>query len=150
MGCGQTSDETMATLADFGRSLGLYSAVVRGESKGFIINRVWRAVKREALAVVDAGHADPEDVDRLWAFFWGIDYGPFAMMDQVGLNVVADIEDSYMAVSQDPTDRPSAALQALVSAGRLGVKTGSGFYEYPDPAFRAPGWPRSALRPLPG
>lgn len=148
MGCGETSDETMATLADFGRSLGLYTAVVRGESKGFIINRVWRAVKREALAVVDAGHADPEEVDRLWAFFWGIDYGPFAMMDQVGLNVVADIEDSYMAVSRDPTDRPSAALHALVSAGKLGVKTGSGFYEYPDPAYRAPGWPRSAARPI--
>jgi len=146
MGCGQTTDETMSVLADFGRSLGLYTAVVRGESKGFIINRVWRAVKREALAVIDGGHADPEDVDRLWAFFWGIDYGPFAMMDHVGLNVVADIEDSYIAVSQDPADRPSAALHALVSAGNLGEKTGSGFYEYPNPAYRAPGWPRSGER----
>jgi len=146
MGCGQTTGETMSVLADFGRSLGLYTAVVRGESKGFIINRVWRAVKREALAVVDGGHADPEEVDRLWAFFWGIDYGPFAMMDHVGLNVVADIEDSYIAVSQDPTDRPSAALHALVSAGHLGEKTGSGFYEYPNPAFRATGWPRQMER----
>lgn len=147
MGCGQTTDETMAAMEAFGRSLGLYTAVVRGESKGFIINRVWRAVKREALAVVDGGHADPEDVDRLWAFFWGIDYGPFAMMDGVGLDVVADIEDSYIAVSQDPTDRPSPALHARVDAGKLGVKTDSGFYDYPEPAYRAPGWPRSADRP---
>ncbi|MDQ3654902.1 MAG: 3-hydroxyacyl-CoA dehydrogenase family protein [Chloroflexota bacterium] len=146
MGCGRTTGETMSVLADFGRSLGLYTAVVRGESKGFIINRVWRAVKREALAVVDGGHADPEDVDRLWAFFWDIDYGPFAMMDHVGLNVVADIEDSYIAVSRDPTDRPSAALHELVSAGHLGEKTGSGFYAYPNPAYRAPGWPRSGER----
>lgn len=142
MGCGQTSDETMRTMADFGRSLGLFTAVVRGESKGFIINRVWRAVKREALAVVDAGHADPEDVDRLWAFFWGIEYGPFAMMDRVGLDVVADIEDSYIAVSPDPTDRPSPTLHALVGAGKLGEKSGEGFYRYPDAAYRAPGWPR--------
>jgi len=142
MGCGQTTDDTMSVMADFGRSLGLYTAVVRGESKGFIINRVWRAVKREALAVVDQGHADPEDVDRLWAFFWGINQGPFGKMDSIGLNVIADIEDSYITVSSDPTDRPSAILHALVEAGHLGEKTGSGFYEYPNPAYRAHGWPR--------
>lgn len=148
MGCGQTTAATMAAMERFGQSLGLYTAIVRGESKGFIINRVWRAVKREALAVVDGGHADPEDVDRLWAFFWGIDYGPFAMMDGVGLDVVADIENSYIAVSPDPTDQPSPTLHALVDEGRLGVKTGSGFYDYPNPAYRSPGWPRLGDRPM--
>jgi len=142
MGCGQTSEATMHTMAAFGRSLGLFTAVVRGESKGFIINRVWRAVKREALAVVDQGHADPEDVDRLWAFFWGVQFGPFAMMDHVGLDVIADIEDSYIAFSPDPTDRPSPTLHALVSDRKLGEKTGAGFYRYPDPSYRVPGWPR--------
>jgi 3-hydroxybutyryl-CoA dehydrogenase len=142
MGCGETSDETMRVLHRFGTSLGLYCAVVRGQSKGFIINRVWRAVKREALRVVDEGHADPEDVDRLWALFWGIDYGPFGMMDEVGLDVIADIEDSYIAVATDPTDRRSRTLHEHVAAGKLGVKTGQGFYTYPDPAFEAPGWPR--------
>jgi 3-hydroxybutyryl-CoA dehydrogenase len=147
MGCGQTTDETMATMAAFGRSLGLYTAVVRGESKGFIINRVWRAVKREALRVVDEGHADPEDVDRLWAFFWGVEIGPFGKMDQIGLNVIADIEDSYIGVSQDPTDKPSMTLHALVDAGKLGVKTGTGFYDYPNPTYRSPGWPRVTQLP---
>ncbi|MEJ7839782.1 MAG: 3-hydroxyacyl-CoA dehydrogenase family protein [Thermomicrobiales bacterium] len=142
MGSGQTSPEVMSTMADFGRSLGLYCAVVQGDSKGFIINRVWRAVKREALAVVDEGHATPEDVDRLWALFWGIEYGPFAAMDQVGLDVIADIEDSYIALSLDPTDQQSKTLHGLVAEGKLGEKTGSGFYEYPDPSFRRDGWPK--------
>ncbi len=142
MGCGQTSDETMQIMANFGRSLGLFCAVVQGESKGFIINRVWRAVKREAMAVVDQGHATPEDVDRLWALFWGIERGPFGAMDQVGLDVIADIEDSYIAVSQDPTDVRSPTLRALVDQGRLGEKTGGGFYDYPNPAFKRDGWPR--------
>jgi 3-hydroxybutyryl-CoA dehydrogenase len=144
MGCGETSEETIRVLRRFGTSLGLYCAVVRGQSKGFIINRVWRAVKREALRVVDEGHADPEDVDRLWALFWGIDYGPFGMMDQVGLDVIADIEDSYIAVATDPEDRRSRALHDHVAAGTLGIKTGEGFYRYPDPAYATPGWPRES------
>ncbi len=144
MGCGATTAQTMGVMEAFGQSLGLFTAVVRGQSKGFIINRIWRAVKRESLAVVDGGHATPEEVDRLWAFFWGISYGPFAMMDQVGLDVVSDIEDSYIAISQDPTDRRSETLHRLVAQGKLGEKSGQGFYTYPDPAYRQPRWPRLA------
>lgn len=142
MGCGATTPETMRVMEAFARSLGLFTAVVQGESKGFIINRIWRAVKRESLAVVDAGHATPEDVDRLWALFWGTSIGPFGMMDGVGLDVVADIEDNYIAISQDPTDRRSTTLHGLAARGQLGEKTGHGFYDYPDPAFRRPNWPR--------
>ena len=144
MGCGETSDETIRSLHRFGQSLGLYCAVVRGQSKGFIINRVWRAVKREALRVVDEGHADPEDVDRLWALFWGVKQGPFGAMDSIGLDVIADIEDTYISVSTDPADRRSGTLHGLVERGDLGVKTGSGFYDYPGPAYTAPGWPRTS------
>ena len=143
MGCGETSEETMQELHRFGTSLGLFCAVVRGQSKGFIINRVWRAIKREALRVVDEGHADPAAVDRLFALFWGIQQGPFGAMDRVGLDVVADIEDTYIAVATDPADRPSPRLHELVAAGNLGVKTGEGFYRYPHPAYEAPGWPRA-------
>jgi 3-hydroxybutyryl-CoA dehydrogenase len=142
MGNAQTSAETMRIMEAFGTSLGLFCAVCHGESKGFIINRIWRAVKREALRVVDEGHADPETVDRLWAFFWGTERGPFGAMDQIGLDVIADIEDSYIAVSPDPTDVRSPVLHELVKEGHLGEKAGKGFYDYPGPAYRAPGWPR--------
>jgi 3-hydroxybutyryl-CoA dehydrogenase len=143
MGCGETSEDTMRVMHRFGSSLGLFCAMVRGQSKGFIINRVWRAIKREALRVVDEGHAVPEDVDRLFALFWGIRQGPFGAMDRVGLDVIADIEDTYIAVASDPTDRRSPTLHELVASGHLGVKTGEGFYHYPDPVFEAPGWPRA-------
>jgi 3-hydroxybutyryl-CoA dehydrogenase len=140
MGCGATRPEVMEDVARFGRSLGLVVAVVRGDSKGFIINRVWRAVKREALRVVDEGHADPEDVDRLWMLFFGTPYGPFGIMDMVGLDVVADIETSYQSVTADPTDRPSAVLHDKVAAKELGEKSGRGFYSHPDPEYLRPGW----------
>jgi 3-hydroxybutyryl-CoA dehydrogenase len=99
-------------------------------------------VKRESLRVVDEGHADPEDVDRLWMLFFGTPVGPFGLMDMVGLDVVADIEASYAAVSPDPTDTASPTLHRLVAAGNLGEKTGAGFYRHPHPAYTRPGWLR--------
>jgi 3-hydroxybutyryl-CoA dehydrogenase len=140
MGSGETRPEVMAAAERFGKSLGLVTAAVRGDSQGFIINRVWRAVKREALRVVDEGHADPADVDRLWMLFFGTPYGPFGIMDMVGLDVVADIETSYQKVATDPMDRPSAALHRQVSEGHLGEKTGQGFYTHPEPEYVQTGW----------
>ncbi len=121
-------------------SLGLVTAIVNGESKGFIINRIWRAVKRESLAVVDAGVATPEDVDRLWMMFFQTEYAPFGVMDMVGLDVVSDIETSYQLVSLDPTDTPSPTLARKIAAGELGEKAGKGFYDHPNPKYREPGF----------
>ncbi len=146
MSCGETSADTMHTLHAFGQSLGLFCAVVRGQSKGFIINRVWRAIKRESLRVVDEGHADPEDVDRLFALFWGIKQGPFGAMDRIGLDVVADIEDTYIAVATDSADQPSPTLHGLVDTGNLGIKTGEGFYRIRTPYTNPPAGPAPAHR----
>jgi 3-hydroxybutyryl-CoA dehydrogenase len=140
MSCGRTDEAVLRDCVAFGRSLGLITIGVQGESMGFVINRVWRAVKREALRVVDEGHAAPEDVDRLWMGFFGTPYGPFGLMDLVGLDVVRDIEASYVAVTQDPTDRVSPTLRRLVEAGKLGEKSGEGFYRHPDPAYLEPGF----------
>lgn len=140
MTCGETRPEVMARAEAFTRSLGIVVAVVRGESKGFIINRIWRAVKRESLRVVDEGHATPEDVDRLWMIFFGTPTGPFGIMDMVGLDVVADIETSYQLVATDPMDQPSAVLHAKVAKGELGEKSGRGFYSHPNPEYLRPGW----------
>jgi len=140
MGNGATRPEVMEAVERFGKSLGLVTAVVRGDSKGFIINRVWRAVKRESLRVVDEGHADPADVDRLWMLFFGTPYGPFGIMDMVGLDVVADIETSYQRVATDPSDQPSAVLHEKLAEGDLGEKSGRGFYSHPDPEYTRSGW----------
>lgn len=147
MSCGETRPEVMDQVQAFGNSLGLVTAVVRGDSKGFIINRVWRAVKRESLRVVDEGHADPADVDRLWMLFFGTPFGPFGVMDMVGLDVVADIETSYQRVTQDPTDTPSAILHAKIVAGELGEKSGKGFYSHPDPEYLQTTWFTAASQP---
>lgn len=135
MTCGQTSEATFAEAASVGKAMGLVVARVQGESKGFIINRVWRAIKRESLRVVDEGHATPEDVDRLFMLFFEAKRAPFATMDLVGLDVVADIERSYHAVATDPADVPIPLLTDKVAKGELGEKSGSGFYTYPNPSY---------------
>jgi 3-hydroxybutyryl-CoA dehydrogenase len=110
----------------------LISVLARKESFGFVINRVWRAIKKECLRVVDEGVASVEDVDQAWQAFLGTAYGPFFMMDVVGLDVVHDIEMSYYRESGDASDAPPKILLDKIAAGELGVKTGKGFYTYAE------------------
>jgi 3-hydroxybutyryl-CoA dehydrogenase len=142
MTCGQTDEAVFVEATKVGKAMGLVVARVQGESKGFIINRVWRAIKRESLRVVDEGHATPEDVDRLFMLFFEAGRAPFSTMDTVGLDVVADIERSYHAVATDPADVPIPLLTEKVASGELGEKTGKGFYIYPNPSHAQPDFVR--------
>ena len=135
-----TSDEVMEKSREFCRSIGLNPLMVQRESTGFIFNRVWRAVKKECLKVVDQGVASFEDVDRAWMSLYGTAMGPFGMMDRVGLDVVRDIEMVYYEESGDPSDAPPGILLRKIERGELGVKTGRGFYSYPNPRYTEPGW----------
>jgi 3-hydroxybutyryl-CoA dehydrogenase len=135
-----TSDETIACVGDFMKSIGMLPLVVRRESTGFIFNRVWRSVKRECLHLVDEGVASFEDVDRAWMSYFGTEIGPFGLMDKVGLDVVRDIENVYYGESKDLRDLPPKLLIEKVERGELGVKTGRGFYSYPDPEYLDPHW----------
>lgn len=135
-----TSDETISRVRDLARSAGLTPLIVRKESTGFILNRVWRAVKKECLRVVDQGVASHEDVDRAWMIFYNQPIGPFGKMDLIGLDVIRDIEMVYYQESGDPSDYPPRVLLDKIERGELGVKTGKGFYTYPHPAYEDPDW----------
>ncbi len=135
-----TTDETVEAVRKFSRSIGVTPLIVLKESTGFIFNRVWRAIKRECLHLVDDGVASFEDVDRAWMSLYGTGVGPFGLMDRVGLDVVRDIEMVYYEESGDPWDAPPRLLLDKVKRGELGVKTGRGFYAYPNPRYENPDW----------
>jgi len=139
-----TSDETIETVREFARSIGLMPILVRREVTGFILARVWRAVKKEALHLVDSGVATPEDVDRTWMIAMEAPLGPFVLMDRIGLDVIRDIEMVYYEESGDESDAPPKALLDKIEKGELGVKTGKGFYTYPNPAYESPDFLREA------
>jgi len=125
------------------RSLGCIPLTVKRELLGFCFNRVWRAVKREVLGMWANGFVDFRDVDRAWMIFNGMEespdrFGPFALMDKVGLDVIYDIEMVYYNDSKDPKDHPPKELLEKIERGELGVKSGKGFYSYPDPEYLNP------------
>lgn len=138
MGGSRTDPQVMEVCKEWVRSIGCVPLTVKKELLGFCFNRVWRAVKRETLFMWAEGYVDFRDIDKGWMIFTGMPMGPFGLMDQVGLDVIYDIEMVYYQDSKDPKDRPPAALKAMVERGELGLKTGKGFYSYPDPEFKRP------------
>jgi 3-hydroxybutyryl-CoA dehydrogenase len=128
MSCGKTSD---AVIADLMERLPLYGVVpfhVMKESVGFIFNRIWAAVKRESLEVVEEGVSTPAEVDHIFEVLLGIHGGPFRLMDKVGLDVVLDIEEHYATIRPTLPTGPRELLKQYIKEGRLGLKTGKGFY----------------------
>lgn len=130
MSCGRTDPALIALLLEVLPAYGLQAFEVRRESTGFIYNRVWAAIKREALAVVEEGVATPQEVDELFRLNLGTERGPFQRMDAVGLDVVLDIEEHYAAERTGLPEGPRRLLRRLIAEGRLGEKSGRGFYDH--------------------
>ena len=128
MSCGKTSDAVVADLLERLPLYGLVPFHVKRESVGFIFNRIWAAVKRESLEIVEEGVSTPAEVDHIFQVLLGTGGGPFRMMDKVGLDVVLDIEEHYAAIHPELPMGPRELLKQYIKEGRLGVKTGKGFY----------------------
>lgn len=138
MGGTRTSADTLAAAREFLRAIDVVPLPVQKEILGFCFNNVWRAVKRQTLYMWAGGFVDFRDIDRAWMVFTGMSYGPFFLMDLVGLDVVLAIENVYFGESGDPRDEPPQALKDKVAKGELGLKSGRGFYSYPDPECARP------------
>ena len=127
MSCGKTTDEVIARLLERLPAYGLLPFHLLKESVGFIFNRIWAAIKRESLAVVAEGISTPQVVDQLFESVMG-SLGPFRRMDKVGLDVVLDIEEHYAAIRPGIPAEPRQLLKRYIEQGRLGIKSGKGFY----------------------
>ena len=129
MSCGETDPAAIDALMDRLPAYGLAPFRVLRESDGFIFNRIWAAIKRECLMVVEEGVATPEDVDEMWRIFTRPGIPPFRLMDRVGLDIVLAIEEHYADVRDGIPEGPRALLRTYVDEGRLGTKSGGGFYD---------------------
>ena len=137
MSCGHTAESVFERLTEELPRFGLTPFRAKVESRGFIYNRIWAAIKREALMVVAEGVATPEEVDALYAMVTGQKDGPFRKMDRVGLDVVLDIEENYAANREGIPESPRKLVRQYLDEGRLGIKSGRGFYD----DYETPGAP---------
>ena len=116
------------------------TAVLAADTPGFIVNRVARPFYLEALRIVGEGSAGIEQVDAAMRAV-GFRMGPFELVDAIGADVNLAVSQSvFEAFSREPRYTPHPIQEALVTAGRLGRKTGSGFYDYAADGARGAPW----------
>lgn len=120
-------------LKDLGKKLDQVPIVVEKESHGYIFNAILGVVLGASGALVTGGVASFEDVDRAWMGNTKMPMGPFGILDSIGLDTAWHITKSY---KDEKSKRFAALLKSYVDAGKLGLKTGEGFYKYPNPAFK--------------
>jgi 3-hydroxybutyryl-CoA dehydrogenase len=125
-----TSDETVATCREVGRRMGKEVVVVK-DSPGFITSRVSALISNEAFALLETGIASAEDIDKALKLGLNHPMGPLELADLVGLDVCLNVLE-YLHQTLGEKYRPSPLLQRYVREGRLGRKSGSGVYDYPQ------------------
>ena len=125
-----TSDETVEHASDLARQMGRTPVLLNKEVDGFIVNRILHAATQEAYRLLDAGVASFEDIDT--AVEKGLNWpmGPFRLGDFSGLDVTYNARLHMYRVTGDERYRPSPQLEEKVKAGKLGRKTGEGWYTY--------------------
>lgn len=124
-----TSEETLETVKRFGQSLGKEILVAK-DTPGFIFNYLLLALTGAAVRLLENGVASAEDIDKSMTLGLGHPIGPLALADFNGLDVGYLVARAMYERSKDPCLAPSNVLKQLVDSGRLGRKTGEGFYKY--------------------
>jgi 3-hydroxybutyryl-CoA dehydrogenase len=125
----QTSEPTLVTAREFGAAIKKEVIVVK-DSPGFASSRLGVALGLEAVRMLEEGVASAEDIDRAMELGYGHPMGPLKLGDLVGLDVRLAIAEYLYAETGSATFRPPQLLKRMVRAGKLGRKSGEGFYSY--------------------
>ncbi len=125
----ETSDETLAAIVALAEDLGKVPAEAR-DSPGFVSNRILMPFLNEAAYALQEEVAEPEAIDTIAKLGFAHPMGPLALADLIGLDTCVAIMEVLHEGLGDPKYEPCPLLRQHVAAGRLGRKSGRGFYEY--------------------
>ena len=124
-----TSADTVSFARQFGERLGKTTVLAKDEA-GFIVNRLLIPYLCAAIRLLDAGFATREDIDASITLGLNHPMGPLRLADLIGLDTVLQIADVLFAEFREPAYAPPPRLRRMVAAGRLGRKSGAGFFDY--------------------
>jgi 3-hydroxybutyryl-CoA dehydrogenase len=124
-----TTDETVEAALAFAKSCGKDPIEVR-DVAGFVVNALLFPYLNSAVRLLERGVASQEDIDAAMKAGANMPMGPFALIDLVGVDVTVAILDALHSENPDPYLMPAAHLRRMLAAGRLGRKSGQGFYDY--------------------
>ncbi|MEO1624449.1 MAG: 3-hydroxyacyl-CoA dehydrogenase NAD-binding domain-containing protein [Bacteroidota bacterium] len=128
-----TADWIPPLLMQLGKKLHQIPVMIEKETPGYVFNKLFGATLMTAGKMLADGIASVEDVDRSWMGNFNMPIGPFGMMDEVGLDTVWHVATNF---KQDAYAGFIALVKEYMDAGKLGIKSGEGFYTYPRPSYK--------------
>jgi 3-hydroxybutyryl-CoA dehydrogenase len=135
-----TSAEVVALVRDFARSINQIPMVLKKESYGYVFNSMYSGLNSAAISLAANGVAEIEEIDRSWMGIMKMPIGPLGMLDMVGLDTVWSVTKYWGDTLNDTQTLKNAYYlkNEYVDNGWLGVKSGRGFYTYPNPSYQGP------------
>ncbi|MGY6741278.1 MAG: 3-hydroxyacyl-CoA dehydrogenase [Cecembia sp.] len=132
-----TDPQLVPLLMEFGRKLEQVPVLVKKENHGYLFNSMLMAFIGAAGKLLTGEVGSIEDIDKSWMVNFHMHMGPFGILDSIGLDTAWHVTKN---LPDNASQRFAALLKSYIDAGKLGEKSGEGFYKYPNPAYKQEGF----------